>query len=243
MCNAFNLTAGSMCADKVEEGCNEYHRNGRTSTRGGTRARERDAQRPKSVRVLEGVAARRSMVGRSRRLPGRGGSGWGTLRGVLVEGSGARRTRRTRRRWHWCRRYFSRRVENERPRPFLCDALLALQQDARIFLDIDLPNLAYDDAREQLRTLVARQQAQRHGRDSLGGCLEASQARHRRWPPDVRGGQRTSLTTTQAFASFIATISLTDSQKLEVSTKRGASDRNLRSAFPASSNMPLRVAS
>lgn len=38
------------------------------------------------------------------------------------------------------------------------NALLALQQDARIFLDIDLPNLEYDEAREQLRTLVARQQ-------------------------------------------------------------------------------------
>ncbi|MEZ5323390.1 MAG: SLATT domain-containing protein [Microthrixaceae bacterium] len=38
------------------------------------------------------------------------------------------------------------------------NALLALQQDARIFLNIDLPTLSEDDAREQLRTLVARQQ-------------------------------------------------------------------------------------
>lgn len=38
------------------------------------------------------------------------------------------------------------------------NALLALQQDARIFINIDLPGLDTDDAREQLRTLVARQQ-------------------------------------------------------------------------------------
>jgi len=38
------------------------------------------------------------------------------------------------------------------------NALLALQQDARIYIDIDLDNLDYDEAREQLRTLVARQQ-------------------------------------------------------------------------------------
>ena len=38
------------------------------------------------------------------------------------------------------------------------NALLALQQDTRIFLNIDLDNLEDDEAREQLRTLVARQQ-------------------------------------------------------------------------------------
>jgi hypothetical protein len=38
------------------------------------------------------------------------------------------------------------------------NAFLALQQDARIFLKVDLDNLEADDAREQLRTLVARQQ-------------------------------------------------------------------------------------
>jgi hypothetical protein len=38
------------------------------------------------------------------------------------------------------------------------NALLALQQDSRIFLNIDLDVLTEDEAREQLRTLVARQQ-------------------------------------------------------------------------------------
>ena len=38
------------------------------------------------------------------------------------------------------------------------NALLALQQDARIFLHVDLHGLDESDAREQLRTLVARQQ-------------------------------------------------------------------------------------
>lgn len=38
------------------------------------------------------------------------------------------------------------------------NALLALQQDARIFVQIDLDDLSDEDAREQLRTLVARQQ-------------------------------------------------------------------------------------
>ncbi|HWJ96634.1 MAG TPA: SLATT domain-containing protein, partial [Acidimicrobiales bacterium] len=38
------------------------------------------------------------------------------------------------------------------------NALLALQQDARIFINLDLDELSDDDAREQLRTLVARQQ-------------------------------------------------------------------------------------
>ena len=38
------------------------------------------------------------------------------------------------------------------------NALLALQQDARIFINIDLPTMSVDDAREELRTLVARQQ-------------------------------------------------------------------------------------
>lgn len=38
------------------------------------------------------------------------------------------------------------------------NALLALQQDARIFLNIDLPRLGEDEAREQLQTLVARSQ-------------------------------------------------------------------------------------
>lgn len=37
-------------------------------------------------------------------------------------------------------------------------ALLALQQDARILLHIDLDGMSSDDAREQLKTLVARQQ-------------------------------------------------------------------------------------
>lgn len=38
------------------------------------------------------------------------------------------------------------------------NALLALQQDTRIFLNVDLDELTEDEAREQLRTLVARQQ-------------------------------------------------------------------------------------
>lgn len=38
------------------------------------------------------------------------------------------------------------------------NALLALQQDARIFIKVDLPTLSDEDAREQLRTLVARLQ-------------------------------------------------------------------------------------
>jgi hypothetical protein len=38
------------------------------------------------------------------------------------------------------------------------NALLALQQDARIFINVDLDQQPDDEAREQLRTLVARQQ-------------------------------------------------------------------------------------
>ena len=38
------------------------------------------------------------------------------------------------------------------------NALLALQQDARIFVNIDLPNLEPDEARDQLQTLIARLQ-------------------------------------------------------------------------------------
>lgn len=38
------------------------------------------------------------------------------------------------------------------------NALLALQQDARIFINVDLAEMSIDDARDQLRTLVARQQ-------------------------------------------------------------------------------------
>lgn len=38
------------------------------------------------------------------------------------------------------------------------NALLAVQQDARIFMDIDLPHLKEDEAREQLQTLVSRLQ-------------------------------------------------------------------------------------
>lgn len=38
------------------------------------------------------------------------------------------------------------------------NAYLALQQDIRIFIDIDLPGLKEGDAREQLSKLVARQQ-------------------------------------------------------------------------------------
>jgi len=37
-------------------------------------------------------------------------------------------------------------------------ALLALQQDARIFINLDLNSLSDEEARDQLRTLVARQQ-------------------------------------------------------------------------------------
>lgn len=38
------------------------------------------------------------------------------------------------------------------------NAYLAVQQDARIFMDIDLPGLTEGEAREQLQTLVARLQ-------------------------------------------------------------------------------------
>lgn len=38
------------------------------------------------------------------------------------------------------------------------NALLALQQDARIFVNIDLDTMDLDDAREHLKSLVARQQ-------------------------------------------------------------------------------------
>ena len=48
-----------------------------------------------------------------------------------------------------------------------------------------------------------------------------------------------TLTTAQAFSSFIDTISLTEPQKLEVSAKRTKTDGYLREAFPSSSNMPL----
>jgi hypothetical protein len=38
------------------------------------------------------------------------------------------------------------------------NALLALQQDARMFLNIDIDGMSVDDARDELKTLVARQQ-------------------------------------------------------------------------------------
>lgn len=38
------------------------------------------------------------------------------------------------------------------------NALLALQQDARILINVDLPAMELDEAREHLKTLVARQQ-------------------------------------------------------------------------------------
>lgn len=47
-------------------------------------------------------------------------------------------------------------------------------------------------------------------------------------------------TTAQAFANFIARISLTDTQKAEVTAKRSKTDSYLREAFPESSTMPIK---
>jgi predicted nucleotidyltransferase len=49
-----------------------------------------------------------------------------------------------------------------------------------------------------------------------------------------------TLTTAQAFDSFVATISLTEAQKTEVANKRTKTEEYLRAAFPTTSNMPLK---
>ena len=65
------------------------------------------------------------------------------------------------------------------------NALLALQQDARIFIDIDLDALEYEEAREHLRTLVARQQ-------ELNATAEIPSARAwKKAQKNIDGGRQT----------------------------------------------------
>lgn len=65
------------------------------------------------------------------------------------------------------------------------NALLALQQDARIFISVDLDELPDDEAREQLRTLVARQQ-------ELNATAEIPSGRAwKRAKRNVEGGRQT----------------------------------------------------
>jgi hypothetical protein len=65
------------------------------------------------------------------------------------------------------------------------NALLASQQDARIFLNVDLDGLEEEDAREQLRTLVARQQ-------ELNATAEIPSARAwKRAQRNIAGGRQT----------------------------------------------------
>ena len=65
------------------------------------------------------------------------------------------------------------------------NAFLALQQDARIFLQVDLDDLQDDEAREQLRTLVARQQ-------ELNATAEIPSSRSwKRAKRNVEGGTQT----------------------------------------------------
>lgn len=47
-------------------------------------------------------------------------------------------------------------------------------------------------------------------------------------------------TTAQAFESFIATITLTDAQRADVSAKRSKTEEHLSNAFPSSSDLPLK---
>jgi hypothetical protein len=49
-----------------------------------------------------------------------------------------------------------------------------------------------------------------------------------------------SLTTAQAFDSFLVKISPTDYQRADVTNKRNATERYLREAFPQSSSLPLK---
>jgi predicted nucleotidyltransferase len=49
-----------------------------------------------------------------------------------------------------------------------------------------------------------------------------------------------TLTTAQAFDSFVSTISLTDTQKIEVTNKRNKTEEYLRAAFPSTSTLPLK---
>lgn len=65
------------------------------------------------------------------------------------------------------------------------NALLALQQDARIFINIDLGNTELDEASEHLRSLVARQQ-------ELNAAAEIPS--HRAWKKgkeNIAGGGQT----------------------------------------------------
>ena len=49
-----------------------------------------------------------------------------------------------------------------------------------------------------------------------------------------------TLTTAQAFDSFVGTISLTETQKTEVSNKRTKTEEYLRAVFPSASTLPLK---
>ncbi len=49
-----------------------------------------------------------------------------------------------------------------------------------------------------------------------------------------------ALTTAQAFTSFMETISPTDAQRADITTKRQATERYLREAFPPASTLPLK---
>lgn len=49
-----------------------------------------------------------------------------------------------------------------------------------------------------------------------------------------------ALTTAQAFTTFLEKISPTDTQRIEITSKREATERYLRAAFPPSSTLPLK---
>ncbi|MGH2460421.1 MAG: hypothetical protein ACRDIY_16330 [Chloroflexota bacterium] len=48
------------------------------------------------------------------------------------------------------------------------------------------------------------------------------------------------LTTAQAFDSFHVTISPTDAQRADITSKQQATESYLRAAFPSASTMPLK---
>jgi len=49
-----------------------------------------------------------------------------------------------------------------------------------------------------------------------------------------------ALTTAQAFTAFQEKISPTDAQRTDITSKREATEKYLRAAFPPSSNLPLK---
>jgi tRNA nucleotidyltransferase (CCA-adding enzyme) len=57
---------------------------------------------------------------------------------------------------------------------------------------------------------------------------------------DDRASTQMALTTTQAFTAFLETISPTDNQRADITSKRKSTEKYLRSAFPPSSTLPLK---